>query len=147
MVGTTETIRWHAPSPYFSANVKIEYSTNDGLSWNAITGSTGDDGSFTWADIPDSASRDCRIRISDAVDASPWDMSDSTFYITPLGDVNSDVYIDLVDIVYLINYVFRSGPEPVILESGNVNCDWSIDAADIVFLVNYVLKSGPKPVC
>ena len=147
MVGTTQSIRWHAPSPYFSGNVKIEYSTNDGSSWNLITGGTGDDGSFTWADIPDSGSRDCRIRISDAVDGSPLDVSDSTFFITPLGDVNCDVWIDLVDIVYLINYVFQSGPEPIPLESGNVNCDWSIDAADIVFLVNYVLKSGPKPEC
>jgi hypothetical protein len=147
LVGKSQSIKWHAPSPYFSGNVKIQYTTNDGSTWNTITDNTADDGSFTWSRVPDSVSRDCRIMISDAVDGSPVDMSDGTFYIIPLGDVNANVNVDIVDVVYLINYVLRSGPEPVVPESGNVNCDWATDTADIVFLINYVLKNGPRPEC
>lgn len=147
LVGASQSIKWHAPSPYFSGNVKIECTTNDGSTWNTITDNTADDGSFTWADVLDSVSTECRIRISDAVDGSPGDISDSTFYIIPLGDVTCDGEVNLADVVYLINYVLKSGIEPCILEAGNVNCDWVVGMADIVFLINYVLKNGSRPEC
>ena len=61
------------------------------------------------------------------------------------GDVNQDGTIDIGDVVYLINYVFYSGPLPVPPEAGDVNCDKTIDIGDIVYLINYVFYGGPKP--
>jgi hypothetical protein len=145
LVGTTQSIKWL--SPYLSGYLDIEYSTDNGSAWSSVTDSTFDDGSFTWIDIPDTPSPDCRVRIADAGDGNPWDMGDSSFCIIPLGDVNCDVNIGLTDVVYLINYAFKSGPEPCILEAGNVNCDWFTDTADIVFLINYLFKGGPRPEC
>lgn len=145
LVGTTQSVKWL--SPYLSGYLDIEYSADNGSTWSSVIDSTFDDGSFTWVDIPDTPSPDCRVRIANAGDGNPWDMGDSAFSIIPLGDVNCDVNIGLTDVVYLINYAFKSGPEPCILEAGNVNCDWFTDTADIVFLINYLFKSGPKPEC
>jgi hypothetical protein len=62
------------------------------------------------------------------------------------GDCNGDGLIDIVDIVYLIDYVLKNGPEPVpVPEVGDVNCDDIVDVVDIVYLINYVLKNGPPP--
>jgi hypothetical protein len=145
LVGASQSIKWL--SPYFSGYVRIDCSTDNGSTWSAVTDSTFDDGSFTWVDIPNTPSKDCKVRISDMADDVPWDVSDSTFYIIPLGDVTCDVNIGLSDVVYLINYIFKSGSEPCILEAGNVNCDWVVDTADIVFLINYLFRDGPKPEC
>jgi len=64
-----------------------------------------------------------------------------------LGDANIDAIIDIGDIVYLINYVFYSGVEPIPLQSGDVNCDGIVDIGDIVYLINYVFYNGPAPNC
>jgi len=65
---------------------------------------------------------------------------------TEKGDVNADGVITSSDIIYLVNYVFKSGPEPVPSVSyGDVNCDGNITSADIIYLVSYVFKGGPPP--
>lgn len=62
------------------------------------------------------------------------------------GDPNNDGEVTIVDVVYLINYLFRSGPEPTpYVFVADINCDDSVDLIDIVYLINYLFKSGPKP--
>jgi 5-hydroxyisourate hydrolase-like protein (transthyretin family) len=62
------------------------------------------------------------------------------------GDVNDDGYVNISDIVYLINYLYHGGPEPVpFLLAGDVNCDGSVNISDIVYLINYLYQGGPAP--
>jgi len=62
------------------------------------------------------------------------------------GDVNGDDQINSADVVFLINYLFKSGPAPDPLELGYVNCgDEAINSADVVYLINYLFKGGPPP--
>ena len=61
------------------------------------------------------------------------------------GDVNTDGVIELGDVVYLINYLFKGGPPPDPLWTGDVNCDGVIDIGDVVYLINYLFKGGPPP--
>ncbi|MCP4634524.1 MAG: PKD domain-containing protein, partial [candidate division Zixibacteria bacterium] len=66
------------------------------------------------------------------------------------GDVNDDEEINILDIVYLINYKYKSGPEPLcspILNCGDVNNDEDINILDIVLLINYKYKGGADPTC
>ncbi|MCK4223800.1 MAG: glycosyltransferase family 39 protein [candidate division Zixibacteria bacterium] len=60
-------------------------------------------------------------------------------------DITGDEIIDLSDLMYLINYLYRGGPRPRPLENANVNCDATIDIADVIYLVNYIYKAGPPP--
>jgi len=76
--GENHDITWRSAA--FAGNVKLEYSTNSGGSWSTIIGSTSDDGLHPWT-IPDAPSPDCRVRVSDASDGSPWDRSDADFSI------------------------------------------------------------------
>ncbi len=77
--------------------------------------------------------------------------ANSFFFVESLpyicGDVNANGAITSSDIIYLVNYVFKSGPAPKPIESGDANNDSVITSADIIYLVNYVFKSGPAPVC
>ena len=61
------------------------------------------------------------------------------------GDANGDGVINSVDIVYLINYLFISGPAPVPLAAGDANSNGVVNAADVVYLVNYLFIGGPPP--
>ncbi len=62
------------------------------------------------------------------------------------GDANDDGVIDIGDVVYLINYLYKSGPEPLPLWIvGDVNCDLVVDIGDVVYLINYLYKNGPEP--
>lgn len=54
--------------------------------------------------------------------------------------------IDIIDIVYLINYIYNNGPLPIPLCAGDVNGDGEIDDDDINYLVDFVFRMGPAPV-
>lgn len=61
------------------------------------------------------------------------------------GDFNGDLETDVVDVVAIVNYLFRGaeGHEP--LEAGNVNCNEEITISDVVYLINYLFKGGADP--
>jgi subtilisin family serine protease len=61
------------------------------------------------------------------------------------GDANDDAQINAGDPVYLINYVFKSGPAPSTVYNGDANGDDAVNVADAVYLINYIFKSGPPP--
>jgi hypothetical protein len=61
------------------------------------------------------------------------------------GDANADQEVDLVDAVYLINYLLKSGPPPEPVGAADVNCDGNGDLPDAVYLINYLFQGGPPP--
>ena len=63
------------------------------------------------------------------------------------GDVNADEIINVGDIVYLVSYLYKGGPEPCPVESGDVNLDRIVNVGDVVYLVTYLYKGGPPPAC
>jgi len=63
------------------------------------------------------------------------------------GDANADGVIDVGDLVYLINYLFKSGPLPKPYQAGDSNCSGSVDVGDVVYLINYLFKGGLPPSC
>jgi hypothetical protein len=63
------------------------------------------------------------------------------------GDANGDGVIDLADVIYLLNYLYKSGFDPDPAEAGDTNCDGTVDLGDVVHLLNYLFKGGPAPSC
>ena len=63
------------------------------------------------------------------------------------GDANGDGIIDLGDVLYLINYLYKGGPAPDPLEAGDCNCDGVVDLGDVLYLISYLYKGGPPPGC
>jgi len=63
------------------------------------------------------------------------------------GDANGSGEIDIDDVVYIINYIFAAGPEPIPVESGDANASGEVDIDDVVYLISYIFSGGPDPVC
>ncbi len=61
------------------------------------------------------------------------------------GDANSDGVINVSDAIFLLNYLFRSGPEPDPYALGDANNDGQILVGDAIFLLNYLFRGGPAP--
>ncbi len=78
--GSTQTITWTAT--VYSGNVKIELSLDGGSNYSQVVASTANNGSYTWI-LPSTTSSLCRIRISDAADGDPVDVSNADFQIAP----------------------------------------------------------------
>ena len=62
------------------------------------------------------------------------------------GDANGVGGINLTDIIYLVNHVFKSGPKPIPTCRGDANGVGGINLTDVIYLVNRVFKGGPQPV-
>lgn len=63
------------------------------------------------------------------------------------GDANNEGHVNILDIVFLINYKYKDGPEPVSINLADVNGDELVNILDIVYLINYKYKNGPGPAC
>jgi hypothetical protein len=84
-------------------------------------------------------------------------MKDSLEYVVNIGppslerygDANLDGDVNVGDVVFLINYIFKGGPAPPIPNWADANGDCEINVGDAVSLINYIFKSGeaPKPGC
>jgi len=61
------------------------------------------------------------------------------------GDANGDLTADVSDAVYIINYIFASGPAPNPLSVADANCDSGVDVSDAVWIINYVFVGGNQP--
>jgi hypothetical protein len=60
--------------------------------------------------------------------------------------VNGTGLVNTADVIYLVNYIFKTGPAPR-GPTGDLSCDGDIATADITILVNYVFRGGPEPSC
>ena len=100
--GNTYAITWQSVGD--PNDIKIEYSTNDGLDWTEIEPqNTGNTGRYDWH-TPQVNSDQCRVRISDYTALSIYDISDRRFTIYQCAletDLNGDCIIDLLDLALL----------------------------------------------
>lgn len=79
--GSQQNIQWSASN---LSIVSLDYSTDNGSSWNVITGSVpANSGNFTWT-LPNVASNAALVRVTDAVGGILNDISDAVFTIPHL---------------------------------------------------------------
>jgi len=77
-----------------------------------------------------------------------WEgLSNVTFeVISHCGDCNNDGIINIGDVVYLINYLYRGGSPPVPDGCvGDCNGDDVVNVGDVVHLINYLYRGGSAP--
>ena len=86
----------------------------------------------------------------------PCSADDGIVYVCPLpsghepgnvdGITSSGNPINVSDLSYLVNYLFKGGqpPQPVQL-NGDVDCSLRINVADLTYLVDYLFRAGPAP--
>jgi protocatechuate 3,4-dioxygenase beta subunit len=62
-----------------------------------------------------------------------------------VGDVTGEGSVDLGDVIFLINYLYKNDLAPNPLMTGDLNCDGALNLGDVVYIINYLYKSGSPP--
>jgi hypothetical protein len=63
------------------------------------------------------------------------------------GNVNGDANqsVNVLDLVYLVKYLFSGGAQPPCKEEADVVVTNSVNVVDLTFLVSRLFKGGPPP--
>lgn len=63
------------------------------------------------------------------------------------GDADFSRSVNILDIVYIINYLYHDGPPPIIDGIADVNDNGATNILDIIYIMNYLYKGGPDTNC
>ncbi|MFZ5519550.1 MAG: right-handed parallel beta-helix repeat-containing protein [Candidatus Zhuqueibacterota bacterium] len=109
-VGSPRYIVWN--THLFSGAVKIEYSTNGGATYSTIAGSYSGSPSYQWT-VPNTPSSNCCVKVSDATDGQPFDISDAVFTISSTSPTNTPAGVNvIVDVTSAIQLMFAQVINP-----------------------------------
>ena len=63
------------------------------------------------------------------------------------GDVNEDGTVNIADVLYLINHLYRGGPPPNDSWRADADCSSGLGLPDILVLINYIFRGGWLTCC
>lgn len=133
---TYESLRYY-PEIYDPDDSTHQITYLDVPSWCVVQNDT------LWGEVPDIPLVDSfTVMVEDLFHADTQTVVLCTYMC---GDANRDELIDLGDVVYLINYLYKDGTEPLPTEAGDCNRDEIVDLGDVVYLINYLYRDGPPP--
>lgn len=136
------------------------------LFWNQIEGTTqyhlqlDDSSDFGSPEVDESAVTDTSLSLISSLlgrkyywrvraNGGVWSVFSETgsFFPYLCGDVNGDCLVEIGDAVYLLNYLFKGGPEAECVLSADVNSSGVTELGDAVYVLNYLFRGGPAPGC
>jgi len=64
------------------------------------------------------------------------------------GDANGNgVFSGIIELTFIINYLYKGGQAPSCLEQADANGDGIVNVRDITYIINFLYKHGPNLVC
>ncbi|SYZ72706.1 exported hypothetical protein [Candidatus Zixiibacteriota bacterium] len=63
------------------------------------------------------------------------------------GDANGNGGVNILDVSFIINYLYKSGPAPDPLRIADVNNSGTVNILDVSYLINNIYKGGPGLNC
>lgn len=61
------------------------------------------------------------------------------------GDLDSDNVYTVNDLSYFIDYLFREGPAPLVVDAADTDANGAITINDLSLLIYYMFRNGPQP--
>ncbi|SYZ72109.1 putative Cathepsin L [Candidatus Zixiibacteriota bacterium] len=61
------------------------------------------------------------------------------------GDANCDNAYNILDINYIIKYLYKNGAEPPSIQGGDADCSYDCNILDVSYLIDFLYRDGPTP--
>lgn len=124
-------------------------SDNYRIDWQVMPGAAGIGSSTSYGSniTVGQTSTGAGTSASYVVSTGYWKVSGGSCDCEP-GEADGVPPINILDIVYVINYKYKEGPAPIPYDlcNGDPNKDCLVNILDVVYLINYKYKDGPVPV-
>jgi hypothetical protein len=108
------------PGSTYSIGVRIDGSVQSTLVWNA--------------DVPTSGAP------PDSID---YTVEEEWHYLN--GDASGNGTINILDITYIIGFLYKGGAAPYPLASADAQCNGIVNILDATFIIQYLYKGGIAP--
>ena len=99
--------------------------------------------SSSWVDA------NCEVVVFVQTDYSPYTVmrvaKAGLFPTYVFGDCTDDGVVDIGDVVFLLNYLYKGDDAPNPYGRGDLNRDCQIQIGDIVYALNYLYRNGDAP--
>lgn len=63
------------------------------------------------------------------------------------GDADGNKSVNILDVGFIISYLYRNGPAPDPKIAADADGNGSINILDVAFMISYLYKSGQSPIC
>lgn len=74
-----------------------------------------------------------------------WNVTVTSDFIC--GDLDDNGEVNVLDIIYFIDFKFKDGPAPTIMEAADVDGNGEVNVLDIIYMIDFKFKDGPDPAC
>jgi outer membrane protein assembly factor BamB len=83
------------------------------------------------------------------IDSSDNRYFDGILRIMPYicGDADNSGGLNLLDATFIINYLYKNGPEPDYMGAADADGSGGVNLLDATCIINYLYKNGSKPEC
>ena len=105
--GNTNTITWNAAT--FYSSVRLEYSLDNGVTWQLINASVTNNGSYSWT-TPVANSATCLIKASNYGNVNSNDISNAVFTIKPPVKISTPNGLDQLGACTQTTIAFEHSP-------------------------------------
>ena len=61
------------------------------------------------------------------------------------GDVNEDGFVNVLDIITMVNYIMGGNPSPFNMNAADINADSGINVLDVIAIVNIIMQVPGLP--
>jgi len=154
--------------PLADSSVKLSWDYNPNYTYRLYRRHNSSDGSFFRIDNPSGSLADFGVNDSVLFDTTTDNISEYDYLIIPLdngqpglhsdfitvisgtyicGDVDRNGSINVLDLTYLIGYLYLEGDPPDPPESGDVDNSGLHNVLDLTYLIRYLYMDGEAPIC
>ncbi|SYZ74407.1 exported hypothetical protein [Candidatus Zixiibacteriota bacterium] len=86
-----------------------------------------------------------KVKAADRTGLYTYSSDVKSFRTWKLGDANGNWAVNILDVAYIINFLYNEGPSPVPKYAADINGNCAVNILDVSYLINYLYKSGPAP--
>jgi hypothetical protein len=145
LVGSTTDIMITAEDP--DLNIPITITCDNVVSFASFVDSGN--GVAVYSFTPDASQLDLVYAVTFTVTDATGAFTTEDHHLRVIdfmrGDANGDEELNMLDIMLIINYLYKAGPDPSPMDAADANYDTTVNLMDASYLIEYFYRGGPPP--